>query len=158
RAGGNPLFAEQYARMLAERGADPELPVPESVQGIIGARLDLLAPDEKRLLHDAAVIGKVFWPGAGAAAGGGAGRGEPGGGGLGECLHALEGRQLVRRDRASSVAGQTQYAFAHVLVRDVAYRQIPRAARAGKHVQAAGWVESLGRAEDHAEMLAHHYL
>src|SRR5262249_57488243 len=41
---------------------------------------------------------------------------------------------------------------------DVGDGQIARAARAGKHVQAAGWVESLGRAEDHAEMLAHHYL
>jgi tetratricopeptide (TPR) repeat protein len=44
-----------------------------------------------------------------------------------------------------------------VLVRDVAYGQIPRAARAGKHTAAAGWIESLGRPEDHAEMLAHHY-
>jgi hypothetical protein len=58
----------------------------------------------------------------------------------------------------SSVADQTQYAFGHVLVRDVAYGQIPRAARAGKHAAAAGWIESLGRADDHAEMIAHHYL
>ena len=40
------------------------LPLPESVQGIIGARLDALSTEEKRLLQDAAVIGKVFWPGA----------------------------------------------------------------------------------------------
>ena len=64
RAGGNPLYAEQYAQMLAERGDGEELPLPESVQGIIGARLDALSPEEKRLLQDAAVIGKVFWPGA----------------------------------------------------------------------------------------------
>ena len=56
------------------------------------------------------------------------------------------------------MAGETQYAFMHVLVRDVAYGQIPRAARADKHARAAGWIESLGRPEDHAEMLAHHYL
>ena len=56
------------------------------------------------------------------------------------------------------MAGETEYAFAHVLVRDVAYGQIPRAARAGRHLHAAGWIESLGRPEDHAEMLAHHYL
>jgi len=153
RAGGNPLFAEQYAQMLADQGLARQLPVPESIQGIIAARLDLLAPSDKRLLQDAAVIGKVFWSGAVAALGGG-----PGGGELDEQLHGLERKQFVRRERRSSVAGQTQYAFVHVLVRDVAYGQIPRAARAGRHADAAGWIESLGPAEDHAEMLAHHYL
>jgi class 3 adenylate cyclase len=158
RAGGNPLLAEQYVQMLAEQKAGAELPVPESVQAIIGARLDLLAPAEKRLLHDAAVIGKVFWPGAVAALSGTPGRGELGEVALEEWLHTLERKQFVRRERASSLAGETQYAFTHVLVRDVAYGQIPRAARAGKHARAAGWIESLGPAEDHAEMLAHHYV
>jgi class 3 adenylate cyclase/tetratricopeptide (TPR) repeat protein len=153
RAGGNPLYAEQYAQMLAERGAGSGLPVPESVQAIIGARLDLLAPADKRLLQDAAVVGKVFWPGAVAALGDGTDRD-----GLQECLHRLERRQFVRRELRSSVAGETQYAFVHVLLRDVAYGQIPRAGRAGRHLAAAGWIESLGRPEDKAEMLAHHYL
>jgi class 3 adenylate cyclase/tetratricopeptide (TPR) repeat protein len=153
QAGGNPLYAEQYVHMLADQGTGRELPVPESVQAIIGARLDLLAPPEKRLLQDAAVIGKIFWPGAVTTLGG-----APGHGALEEKLHALEHKQFIRRERASSVAGETQYAFVHVLLRDVAYGQIPRAARAGKHAGAAGWIESLGRPEDHAEMLAHHYL
>jgi class 3 adenylate cyclase/tetratricopeptide (TPR) repeat protein len=153
QAGGNPLYAEQYVQMLAERGAGHELPVPDSVQAIIGARLDLLAPADKRLLQDAAVVGKVFWPGAVAALGGTADGRE-----LEECLHRLERKQFVRRERRSSVAGETQYAFAHLLVRDVAYGQIPRAARAGRHLYAAGWIESLGRPDDHAEMVAHHYL
>jgi class 3 adenylate cyclase len=152
-AGGNPLYAEQYVQMLGEQGTDRELPLPESIQGIIGARLDLLAPPEKRLLQDAAVIGKVFWPGAVTTLGG-----MPGDGELEEYLHELERKQFIRRERRSSVAGEMQYAFVHVLLRDVAYGQIPRAARAGKHAQAAGWIESLGRPEDHAEMLAHHYL
>jgi class 3 adenylate cyclase/tetratricopeptide (TPR) repeat protein len=152
-AGGNPLFAEQYVQMLTDQGAGRRLSLPESIQGIIGARLDLLAPPEKRLLQDAAVIGKVFWPGAVAALGGPVGRGE-----LERYLHTLERKQFVRRERRSSVTGETQYAFVHVLLRDVAYAQIPRAARVGKHTKAAGWIESLGRAEDHAEMLAHHYL
>ena len=139
--------------MLAEHGADGELPLPESIQAIVGARLDLLAPPEKRLLQDAAVIGKVFWPGAVAALGGDTGPGE-----REEYLHGLERKQFIRRERRSSVAGETQYAFVHVLLRDVAYGQIPRAARAGKHVHAAGWIESLARPEDQAEMLAYHYL
>jgi pimeloyl-ACP methyl ester carboxylesterase len=64
----------------------------------------------------------------------------------------------LRTDRASSLAGEAQYAFAHVLVRDVAYGQIPRAVLASENAQAVGWIEALGRTEDHAEMLAHHYL
>jgi hypothetical protein len=151
-AGGNPLYAEQYVQMLADQGAGRQLPLPESIQAIIGARLDLLAPPEKRLLQDAAVIGEVFWPGAVTALGG-----TPGGGELEEHLHDLERKQFVRRERRSSVAGETQYAFVHVLLRDIAYGQIPRAARSGQHARAAGWIESLGRPEDHAEMLAHHY-
>jgi class 3 adenylate cyclase len=161
-AGGNPLFAEQYAQMQAEQGRGHRLPVPDSVHAIIAARLDLLSRPEKQLLQDAAVIGKVFWTGAVAALGGISGRtrggGQRGGTEPAELVHALERKQFIRRERASSVAGQTQYAFTHVLLRDVAYGQIPRAGRAGKHTAAAGWIESLGRPDDHAEMLAHHYL
>src|SRR5436305_11201787 len=130
--------------MLAEH-ADGDLPLPETVQGLIAARIDGLAPDEKALLQDASVIGKVFWPGA-----------LPGADD--RMMHALERKEFIRRDRRSSIAGETQYAFLHALVRDVAYGQIPRAERAGKHRRAAEWLVSLGRPEDHAEMLAHHYL
>ena len=111
--------------MLAERGDGEALPLPESIQGIIGARLDALSPDEKRLLQDAAVIGKVFWPGAVA----GARQRAP----IDERLHALERKQFIRRERRSAMAGETQYAFLHLLLRDVAYGQIPRASRIEKH-------------------------
>ncbi|MGN6171623.1 MAG: hypothetical protein ACTHPS_01465, partial [Streptosporangiaceae bacterium] len=94
-----------------------------SIHGIIGARLDLLAPPAKRLLQDAAVVGKFFWPGALTALGGTPGQDE-----LEDKLHRLERKQFVRRERASSVAGEMQYTFVHVLLRDVAYGQIPRAA------------------------------
>src|SRR5919204_5630918 len=67
RAGGNPLYAEQYVRMLAESGSPEAIFLPETVQGIIAARLDLLSGDEKRLVQNASVVGKVFWNGAAAA-------------------------------------------------------------------------------------------
>ena len=143
RAGGNPLYAEQFARLYLERGSADDLPLPETVQGLIAARLDGLSPTEKRLVQDAAVFGKVFWAGALAADE--------------QALHSLERNGMLRRERRSAVAGETQYAFRHVLVRDVAYGQIPRAARGEKHVRAAQWIESLGRAEDHAELVAHHF-
>ncbi len=147
-AGGNPLYAEQYAQMHAESGDTDEIPIPESVQGIIAARLDLLASEEKLLLQDASVLGKVFWLGG---LGGSRATGE-------QHLHALERKGFVQRARQSSVADEAEYAFRHVLVRDVAYGQIPRAARSEKHRRAADWIEALGRPEDHAEMLAHHYV
>ncbi len=165
RAEGNPLFAEEYVRMLRDRGLlrrdgavwrleATGIDVPETVQAIIAARLDALTAEEKALLQDASVVGKVFWQSAVAAIAGQS-RWE-----VDELLHALERKELVRRERRASVAGETEYAFRHVLVRDVAYGQIPRARRADVHERAAGWIEGLGegRAEDHAEMLAHHYV
>jgi class 3 adenylate cyclase/tetratricopeptide (TPR) repeat protein len=150
RSGGNPLYAEQYAQMLLERPETSDLPLPESVQGIIAARLDRLPHDEKTLLQDAAVLGKEFWLG-GILGGRPAGSAE-------EALHALERKGFVQRARVSAVGDEVEYAFLHIVVRDVAYGQIPRSDRADKHRRAAAWVESLGRPEDHAETLAHHYL
>jgi predicted ATPase len=70
RAGGNPLYAEQFARMLVERGDAEGIAVPETVHALVAARLDTLRPELKSLLHDAAVVGRVFWLGAVAAIGG----------------------------------------------------------------------------------------
>ncbi|MDP9490932.1 MAG: AAA family ATPase, partial [Actinomycetota bacterium] len=155
RAGGNPLYAEEFARIAAERGPfgpATELPLPESLQGLIAARLDALDSDEKALLQNAAVVGKVFWLGAVAALARNGPVDE-----LAARLHALERKEFIRRERRSAVEGETQYVFAHMLVGDVAYSQIPRAERADKHRRAAAWIGSLGRPEDHAEMLVHHY-
>jgi predicted ATPase len=150
RAGGNPLYAEEFVRMVGEIGSPAGL--PESVQGIIAARLDALPVDEKILLQDAAVSGKVFWLGAVERIGGVERASAE------EALHSLGRKEFVRREARSSVADQAQYVFRHSLVRDVAYSQIPRAARAQKHLAAAEWTESLARPDDHAELIAHHYL
>ena len=166
RAAGNPLYAEEYARMLADRGVlrrtqsgtwvlarEDDLPLPETVEGIIAARLDALDPGDKGLLLDAAVLGKVGWLGALAELSGGA-RFE-----VEQRLHELERKEFLRRERRSQVAGERQFAFRHVLVRDVAYGQLPRADRADRHRRVAGWLEALSpdRAEDRAELLAHHW-
>jgi tetratricopeptide (TPR) repeat protein len=152
RAGGNPLYAEEYARMVSERGVVAEA-LPETVQGIVAARLDALSQEDKALIQNAAVLGKVFWSGA-LAAMTGLQRWT-----VEESLHRLERKEFVRRERRTSVATETEYAFRHVLVRDVAYGQVPRADRAEKHRRAAEWIEALSSdREDRAEMLAHHYL
>jgi class 3 adenylate cyclase/tetratricopeptide (TPR) repeat protein len=163
RAGGNPLYASEYVRMLVDQGllgpgadgtSEGALPLPGSVQAIIAARLDALPAAEKALLQAAAVIGKAFWAGAIVALSG-APRWR-----VEERLLALERKGFVRRDRRSSVARETQYSFWHILIRDVAYGQIPRGRRADNHRLAAAWIESLNveRAEDRAEMLAYHYM
>src|SRR4051794_3933064 len=150
RVGGNPLYAEQYARILRERGDLGEL--PDTIQATVSARLDLLDQRQKSLVQDAAVLGRVFWLDGLARV---SGR-EPGD--ITQGLHALERMDLVRRGRDSSIAGDTQYAFAHVLLCDVAYGQLPRADRAERHRRAADWIESLGPSQDRVEMLAHHYM
>jgi class 3 adenylate cyclase/tetratricopeptide (TPR) repeat protein len=147
RAGGNPLYAEQFARMFAERG-DAGAALPGTVQGIIAARLDSLPTEEKALLFDAAVLGKTFW------------RGALPGEDVEAHLRSLQRKEFIRRERRSSVAGENEFAFAHLLIRDVAYAQIPRAERAAKHVHAARWIDSLAgdRSDDLAELRVHHYL
>ncbi len=147
RAEGNPLYAEQFAQLYVERGSADELPLPATLQGIVAARLDGLAAEEKGVLQDAAVFGKVFYAGA-----------------LGmdpeqsaPLLHGLERKGFLTRQRRSSLERETEWSFSHMLLRDVAYSQIPRAERAARHRAAAEWIESLGRLEDHAELLAHHW-
>jgi class 3 adenylate cyclase len=156
RVGGNPLFAEEYVRMLRDRGgvaAVHRAPPPTGVHAIVAARLDALPADERAVLHDAAVLGQVGWVGA---------LGEVGGHPperLDACLDRLEAKEFVQRFGRSTVAGEVQYAFRHALVRDVAYGQVVRAERAEKHRRAATWIEGLApdRATDRAELLAYHY-
>jgi class 3 adenylate cyclase len=154
RAGGNPLYAEEFVRLLAERALGADELLPDSVQALIAARLDTLSPDRKDLLQDAAVVGKVFWAGALAE--------------MSACaaadvelaLHELVRKEFVRPARASSMEDEREYSFWHLLVRDVAYSQIPRMERARRHTEAARWIEHKAgaRVEDLAEVLAHHYL
>jgi class 3 adenylate cyclase/tetratricopeptide (TPR) repeat protein len=162
RAGGNPLYAEEFARLLTDRGLltphghltrASDLPLPETVQAVIAARLDALAPEHKTLLQDAAVFGKVFWSGALAAVGG-VGDEEVRGG-----LAQLQRRELIRAARQSTVEDEAEFSFWHALIRDVAYAQIPRTGRARRHRVAAEWIQALAgdRVADRAELIAYHF-
>jgi DNA-binding SARP family transcriptional activator len=151
RVGGNPLFAEEYVRTLVAGGV-AENQLPETVHSVIAARLDRLPLDAKALLQDAAVIGKVFWAGSVAALGG---RTRVG------CEAQLDGLvrgEFVQREERSAMQDEAQYAFRHVLIRDVAYGQIPRGERSQKHRRAADWIEAHARADDVAELMAHHFV
>jgi class 3 adenylate cyclase/tetratricopeptide (TPR) repeat protein len=166
-AGGNPLYAEEFVRLLKDQqilrragtgwsiDTDAEIPLPPGVHGLIAARLDTLGSARKRLLQDAAVVGEVFWVGAVTAMG----DQDQDQAQVQAVLHELVRKELVRPARRSSMAGQAEYSFAHALIRDVCYAQIPRAERALLHCQAAAWLERMAgeRAADHAEIVAAHY-
>ena len=152
RAAGNPLYAEELVRMQASGGELSAL--PDSVLGIVTARVDLLPPVEKELLRDAAVMGGVVWSdGLGSVS-------EHDPDTVEQLLRSLSRKEFLRRERQSAVAGATQHAFVHALVRDAVYGQLARPDRVERHVRVARWIESLpdDRREDRAELLAHHYL
>ena len=153
KAGGNPLYTEQFASMLSERGDAGGLAVPETVQALIAARLDTLSPELKSLLQDACVVGRSFWTGAVAALGGRTHDDVLAG------IRELVRRELVRPARVSSFKGEEEFSIWHALVRDVGYSQIPRAPRSEKHEAAAAWIEEQAqeRLADHAEIIVHHY-
>jgi class 3 adenylate cyclase/tetratricopeptide (TPR) repeat protein len=162
RAGGNPLYAEEFVRLLTDRGLltrhgrltrASDLPLPDTVQALIAARLDTLAPAHKALLQCAAVFGKVFWLGA-VAAMGGVDEEEVRGG-----LAQLQRKELIRAAALSAVEGELEYSFWHALIRDVAYAQIPRASRSRRHRAAAEWIQALAgdRVADRAELIAYHF-
>ena len=163
RAEGNPLYAQEWARMLQDRDllvtdgkgwtlAGEITDLPESIHGIIAARLDTLSAEEKTLIQDAAVVGRTAWAGAVCALT------ERSIWQTDELLHGLERKQLLQRVRRSSIEGETEFQFGHALTRDVAYSQIRRADRAQKHEAAARWIEQLaGERDDKAELLSDHY-
>jgi class 3 adenylate cyclase len=169
-ADGNPLYAQEYVRMLVERGwvspaqsgwsvaagagrAGP--PMPDSVHAVIANRVDLLEPADRAVLQAAAVVGMQFWPGAVAAA-----LGRPAGsmGSVERTLRRLEQREFVAEQPQSSMAGQTEFRFRHVLTRDVCYQRLPRTERVARHTRTADWLDALPqhRGTELAEVLAHH--
>jgi class 3 adenylate cyclase/tetratricopeptide (TPR) repeat protein len=161
RAEGNPFFLEEALASLIDRGVlvrgpdgwglrEPvaDVPLPDSVQAVIAARIDLLPSAEKEALQAAALVGRAFWEGA-----------------VRELLDAapfdpamLEQRGFVRAQPDSSVGGEREFVFKHALTREVAYGTLPLARRARLHVRAAEWLERTGAgADEHAALLAHHY-
>jgi class 3 adenylate cyclase/tetratricopeptide (TPR) repeat protein len=154
RVEGNPLYAEEFVRLLSDGATSEGAVLPDSVHALIAARLDTLLPERKSLLQDAAVLGEIFWAGAVA---------EMSGRHPEEvelALHELARKELVHPAQTSSMADETEYAFSHALVREVAYSQIARTERARCHAAAAMWIERKAgeRVEDLAEVLAHHCL
>ena len=139
-AGGNPFFLEEILAMSGEGGGDR---VPETVQGVIAARLDLLDPEDKLLLQRAAVVGRSFTLEQLEPLFDGGGRGPTG-----------RLRNLVERDLIHHRGGG-RHSFKHALIRDVAYESIPRGERARLHLRLADVLDS--SADASCQAVAGHY-
>ncbi len=151
-AGGNPLYVEGYIRLLDEH-PDTTAGRPPATLGVLMAeRLDALGPALRSLTEDAAIVGKVFWPGALEAIG------DRGPREVGEGLAELRRRQMVRPSRPSSLGGQAEHAFWHLALRDAALDHMDPQRRAAARRATVVWAERMGgdRFADHAEIVAHH--
>ena len=147
-AEGNPLFIEELSAAIAEKSTADVLPT--SIREIIAARLDSLPHEERSVLTDASVVGRVFWRGALLEI---APRDD-----LSALLGSLEARDLVRREAVSRLRGDQQFAFKHGLIHEVAYQRLPRAVRRERHAAVAEYLEkTTGDVGQTNEALAHHW-
>jgi class 3 adenylate cyclase/tetratricopeptide (TPR) repeat protein len=144
---GNPLFVEETTRMLLE-GGTPAKRIPDTLQAMIAARIDRLPRDEKRVLQRASMVGRIFWEGAVAHLMPEVEDVEP-------ILDDLLLRDFVTRESRSSISGERAYRFKHVLIRDVAYAGLAKAARAELHQQVADWLSERTH-EELVEIRAYH--
>jgi class 3 adenylate cyclase len=158
RSEGNPFFTEELLWMLIEQGVvvrddgrwlvRGELAahrIPDSIQGVLAARIDLLGARERRTLRECAVVGRTFWAEAIEADE--------------EVIEGLCVRDLVVEHPTSAFAGRREFAFKHALVGDVAYSGLPRTSRRGLHLRVGRWIERIAaeRESEVAELVAHHY-
>lgn len=165
RAEGNPFFIEEILRRLADEGSIVrsegvwhaaaeigDVDIPDTVQAVIAARIDLLAPDEKRALQCAAVVGRVFWTGVL-----GTLLAAPPDG-VAQVLDRLEDRELVIACFGSTLGNEHEYLFKHGLTRDVAYESLGRKERTALHRRAAEWIEKTAadRRSEVIDVLAYH--
>jgi predicted ATPase/class 3 adenylate cyclase len=158
RSEGNPLFCEEFVRMLIDDGVIErvgerwratarvqDVRVPESIQAVIAARIDRLPQDEKRALQIASVVGERFGSGQVQTLGGGD-----------IPLAALRRKGLVVEDDDADALDS--YRFRHLLVRDVAYAALPKLERADLHDRFAELLASeVGdRRAEFAQIIAYH--
>ena len=148
-AAGNPLFLEELAASVAERGAQDDLPV--TVREAIAARIDALPANARAALLAAAIVGRTFWRDVVRAV-------DPVDE-LDGAFATLESRDFVRRDPSSELAGDVQYTFKHMLIREVAYATMPRPVRRERHAAVARHIEETfgGAAATLPTILAHHW-
>jgi class 3 adenylate cyclase/tetratricopeptide (TPR) repeat protein len=167
RAEGVPLYAVETVRMLLDRGllereGDAYRPtgpiealeVPETLHALVAARLDGLAAEERRVLQDAAVLGKSFTK-AGLAALSGFNESE-----LEPILGSLVRKEVLSMQADPRSPERGQYAFLQDLLRQIAYETLAKTDRKARHLGAAAYLEgtSSGTEQELVEVIAAHYV
>jgi len=150
RSDGNPLFLEELIKDHLERDEDADTEgVPETLDGVLAARLDRCDERERAILRRAAVVGRTFWRGVLEA------MGAPGD--VGAALRALRERGFLLRRDPSRIPREEEFVFKHALMRDVAYSRTPRGERRTLHRAAAAWLEGLPGGNEHLDARAEHH-
>ena len=164
RSEGNPLYVEEFLKMLLDAGhvaardgrfvateSIGSLVVPATLHGLIAARLDRLPSPVKSVLQRSAVVGKVFWPDAVVAQGPVAGRIE-------DLLMEAARRDLVNELDERGLGGGRAWTFKHILIRDVAYEALPKAERSRSHDAFGRWLEATAgeRIDEYADIASYH--
>ncbi|HKP19998.1 MAG TPA: BTAD domain-containing putative transcriptional regulator, partial [Thermoleophilaceae bacterium] len=162
---GHPLFAEELLAMLIEdgllergdggwalAGVGGTLPVPPTIQALLGARIDRLPDDERTLLTHVSVEGTLFHRESMRELAPEALRPV-----VDRCLSELVRRDLIRPERAA-LGDDDAFRFRHILIRDAAYRSLPKASRAQLHERFGRWLEEAhpARAGEFAEIVGYH--
>jgi hypothetical protein len=156
-AEGNPFFAEELIKMLIEAGVIAKgvggqdrwqvdldrlsaTRVPDTLTGVIQARLDRLALHERSVLQQASVVGRRFWDQAVVQISRAEGKGET----VPAALAALRAREMVFQRETSAFAGAQEYIFKHALLREVAYESLLKRLRRIYHGLVADWLIERG--------------
>ena len=167
RAEGNPFFIEELIKMLLDDGVIVRtddlwqvvserlatLTVPQTLTGILQARLDGLSAEERVLAQCASVVGRTFWAGAVAHL---QGRSSAG---VAPILDSLDAKEIIHRRDKSAFAGTQEFAFKHALLHDVVYESVLLGQRKSYHAAVAQWLteQSAERAGEYAGLIAEHY-
>jgi tetratricopeptide (TPR) repeat protein len=166
RAEGNPFYMEEFVKMLIDGGViEPgkdlwqvdlahldERRIPGTLTGVLQARLDRLAVEERGTLQRAAVIGRVFWDTAVQRLSGDRDQVQ---------LVSLQKRELIYRQSETAFVNTHQFLFKHDLLRDVTYQTVLKKARQLYHGRVADWLVEVagvnGRTDEYAAVIAEHY-
>ena len=148
RAEGNPLYVEELVAAIVE---DPALELPPTLDALLGARLDRLEPTARAVIERASIEGQSFHRGAVEFL-----SEDISGLTVAAALDALAAAELVHPSQ-SRFTGDVGYRFHHILIRDAAYRGIPKKVRAELHGRFADWLlQAVGeRVAEHEEVLGY---
>ena len=175
RVEGNPFYIEEFIRVLIEDGVIvtgtekwqvkperlTEVRIPSTLVGVLQARLDRLPPAEREILQRASIVGRVFWDGAVEriceSTDEQTGRMDQDQ--VHSALQALRRKELIFRRDESAFAGEQEFTFKHIILRDATYESVLKRLRRTYHAQVAAWlIERSGeRVGEYAGLIGGHY-